>query len=57
MTQVPIQEGIDFLKNECYIPLDQLEAGHHFIYNSGEKKKLGQNTILNISYHLLDGQQ
>ena len=41
MTQVPIQEGIDFLKNECYIPLDQLEANHHYIYNSGEKKKIG----------------
>jgi hypothetical protein len=39
MTQVPIQEGIDFLKNECYIPLDQLEANHHYIYNSVEKKK------------------
>ena len=41
MTNVSIQEGIDFLKNECYIPLDQLESAHHYIYNSGSKRNIG----------------
>ena len=41
MAQVSIQEGIDFLKNECFIPLDQLESNHHYIYNSGQQRNIG----------------
>lgn len=41
MKQVSIEEGIDFLTNGAFFPIFDLDADHHYIYTSGDKKLIG----------------